>query len=379
MDMLGKKSSETAGTNSTPERSGPIGPMAAAQSVSVGDFQSIVDEAAIIFASGDEKAAAEMLVRFLSQTKGNADKRVWYMLLDIYHAMGKREEFDQFALHFANRFGASPPSWGVGVEDNSATPLAPAAPGAKGASGANVLILEGGISGSLMAKAKDFIAAGRQLKTCKIDISRLKMEQSTADGFACLQNIMAQMRKYKVAGTLMGENHVANALKKIVEASKESKDPSHSQHWLMLLEILQWRGMETEFEDLSFEYTVTFEVSGPGWEPDGVMNIEAVAEITEEEAEKESKIIPDSLITDMSIQKMQGVLQSAIKEKGEARIDFSHVERMEFSSAGTFTGIVMSMGVRPEKIIIDSPSELIVALMDVVGLSPLVSISPRKR
>lgn len=378
--MLGNKDAPGSGSQKAQLR--PVGQGAgrpvAQQTVNVADFQSVVDEAAIIFASGDAKGASEQLVRFLSETKGHADKRVWYMLLDIYHAMGQKEAFDQLAIHFANRFGSSPPSW----DANSAATEARASAGGSSvtASGGNVLIIEGAAIGPTMtAKSKEFIAASKTAKTCKIDVSRMKGDLADNEGLSVLQTTMAQMRKYKVAATLMGENQLAHWLKKIVEASKESKDPSFSPHWLLLLEILQWRGMEAEFEDLSFEYTVTFEVSGPGWEPDGVMTIEAAADIPHEEPPSNDLIIPDSLITDMAIQKMQNILQSTLKEKGEARIDFRNVERMEFSSAGTFLGIVMQMNVQPTKIVIDSPSELIVALMDVVGLSPLVSISPRKR
>lgn len=384
--MLGNKSAPGSASSPAQQKPGGLSPAggrpAAAQSVSVADFQSVVDEAAIIFASGDAKSASSMLVEFLSKTKGNADKRVWYMLLDIYHAIGQKEAFDQLAIHFANRFGSSPPSWdtlGGGGGDS-----APSAAGSASApaSGGNVLIVEGGATGvHLAGKCKDFIAASKTAKTCKIDVSRMKGDASDAEGLGLLQSTMAQMRKYKVAATLMGENSLANWLKKAVEESKESKNPSFSAHWLLLLEILQWRGMESEFEDLSFEYTVTFEVSGPGWETEGVMTIEAVAEAPEQEdtGSASDRIVPDPLITDMSIQKIKEVLKAAIKEKGEAHIDFSNVKRMEFSSAGTFLGIVMEMNVNPGKIVLDSPSELIVALLDVVGLSPFVSISPRKR
>lgn len=346
-----------------------LGPLDIAKGASEGaDFQSVVDEAAINFASGEEKDAAEMLIRFLTQTKGNADRRVWYVLLDIYHAQGERKAFEDLGLHFANRFGTSPPSWTLEEEAQER----PAAPG-----GRNVLILEGGVNDALMGRSKDFIAAAREAKACKVDISRLKMEMSDLNGFNALQWIMSQLRKHRVSATLMGENHVANWLKKKVESTKERADIADSPYWLLLLEILQWRGLMEEFEDLSLDYTMTFEVSGPGWEPQGAMTIESVAEVADEQP---SEIIsPDSVVTEASVQRMQEAIAASLAERGEAKIDFHRVTRMDFMSAGAFLTYVSGLGDQSRQISLLGPSELILALLDVVGLTPMVRVVARKR
>lgn len=346
-----------------------LGPLDIARAASEGaDFQSVVDEAAINFASGEEKDAAEMLIRFLTQTKGNADRRVWYVLLDIYHAQGDRKAFEDLGLHFANRFGTSPPSWTLEGEAEEK----PATPG-----GRNVLILEGGVNEALMGRSKDFIAAAREAKACKVDISRMKMEMSDLNGFNALQVIMSQLRKHRVGATLMGENHVANWLKKKVESTKERADIGDSPYWLLLLEILQWRGLMEEFEDLSLDYTMTFEVSGPGWEPQGVMTIETVAEVAEEAPS--GMIMPDSVVTEASVQRMQEAIAASLAEKGEAKIDFHRVTRMDFMSAGAFLTYLSGLGDQSRQVMLVGPSELILALLDVVGLTPLVRVTPRKR
>lgn len=358
---------------------GAAGPMDVAKNAQAAtDFQSVVDEAAIIFASGDEKTASDLLIDFLKQSKGQADRKVWFVLLDIYHAMGDRERFEQLALMFANRFQTSPPSWESGDEGDKKE-AAPAG-AAAGSAGKNVLIVDGAVNEGLAAKAKEFISAAKETKSCKIDVSRMKMDQSDMAGLAALQAIMAQLRKHKVSATLMGENHVATWLTKKVESTKEQKDIQHSPCWLLLLEILQWRGLMEQFEELSFEYTMTFELSGPGWEESGVMTIEAVNEPVEEAAEANDDMIQlESDVTDVSLQRIQEQITAALKDKGEAKLNFKKVQRMQFSSAGAFLGFVSGLGPMSKKVILDGPSELIVALLDVVGFSQLVTIIPRKR
>lgn len=357
------------------------GPVEMGKDSAVGaDFQSVVDEAAIVFAGGDEKGAADMLIAFLKQTNGQANRRVWFMLLDIYQALGQKDQYEKLSLMFANRFGTSPPSWeeAVGLSHASASSIGKATV----ASGRNVLIIDGPALDQIGAKSKDFVAASREMKSCKLDISRMKMDQSSLQGLSALQSIMAQLRKHKVSATLMGENHVATWLDKKVAAAKEAQNPNDTPYWMLLLEVLQWRGMMDPFEELSLEYTMTYEISGPGWEPSGVMTIEAVSEEEEHAMAVEAsggQIIPEDLITDVSIQRLEEEIKQCIVANGEAKLDFRQVKRMDFSSAGTFLNMLYGMGEKSKSVVIVNPSELILALGDVVGFGQHVTIVPRKR
>lgn len=377
--LFGKKTSAPA--EPTKATLSPLktvaGPAAVSQTNSAAsNFQSVVEEAAIIFASGDESTAADMLTRFLIDTKGNADRRVWFMLLDVFHAMGKRAEFEKIALNYAQKFGASPPSWDFASEalKESGVPVT----NTKTAGGENVLILEGSVRGDLINRVKSFVTAAKAAKSCKIDVSRLKMEHSDVAGFSLLLGAMKDMRKYRVAATLMGENHVAKWLLSRIEEAKQSKDVGFQVHWLLYLEILQWRGVKEEFEDLSFEYTVTYEESGPDYRDNEVMTIEVTAEI-EEQSNEEEVIGLHGEITQNVLNKLMDSMSAAVSTKGIVRVDFNNVLRMDFSTAGMFSASLSSLGVVPQNIIILGASEPIVALMDLVGVSSMVTFVPRKR
>lgn len=345
-----------------------------------GDFQSVVDEAAIVFAGGEERVAAEMLIDFLKQTNGQANKRVWFMLLDIYQALSQKDQYEKLSLMFANRFGTSPPSWeeAVGVDMDQAKSAASKSSGVSG--GKNVMIIEGGGADQIASKTKEFVVASREAKSCKLDVSRMKMDASTLEGITALNTVMATLRKHKVAATLMGENHVAAWLEKKIAATKEMANPSDVPYWYLLLEILQWRGLMDAFEEMSLDFTITFELSGPGWEPTGVMTIEAVVEAVDETpAASDDEIIPDEIITDVSIQRLQEAISLAMADKGVAKLNFRNVRRMAFSSAGAFLNLLLPLNDKGKNVIIVYPSELIIALGDVVGFGPLVSIVQRKR
>jgi anti-anti-sigma regulatory factor len=355
------------------------GPLALSKESAIGaDFQSVVDEAAIVFAGGEEKAAADMLIAFLKQTNGQANRRVWFMLLDLYQALDEKVQYEKLSLMFASRFGTSPPSWEEAIGDSVEKSRMSQKNAAS--AGRNVLIVDGPATDQIAPKAKDFIAASREMKSCKLDISRMKMDQSTIEGIAALQSIMAQLRKYKVAATLMGENHVAAWLQKKLDASKVSPNANDSPYWMLSLEILQWRGMMDSFEEQSLDYTITYEISGPGWEPSGVMTIESAKEEELAPASVGGDMIePDEVISDVSIQRLQELINASLVEKGEARLDFRRVRRMEFSSAGTFLNILSLLGDKGKKVVIVNPSELILALGDVVGFGQCVTLEERKR
>lgn len=343
------------------------------------DFRSILDEAAIIFASGEEKPATQMLVDYLSKTQGKADQRVWYMLLDLYQAVGDRPAFEQLAMLFAKMFATSPPSW-----DEEATTKKESVQKESQKLGKNVLLLEGGINGALAAKVKEFVTSARESKTCKVDVSRVRPDACDPLGLEALMQIMIQLRKHKVLATLLGEGRLSQFLEQKVEESKKSPDLKDSIYWLLLLEMLQWRGLMEKFEDLSLDYAITYEVSGPGWEDGGVMNVEDVAasdlpELGEEDEHHEGAIEPDETLTEASIQRLQEMMAQSITEKGEVVIDCRKVKRLDFQSAGALLGYVVQVEDSSRKIKFLNPSEPILALLDVVGVSQYLTIVKRKR
>jgi hypothetical protein len=69
--------------------------------------QSPVDEAAILYASGQSDMAERLLTNILPK----GDRRAWHMLFDLYAIQNREKEFERLALAYAMRFETSPPVW----------------------------------------------------------------------------------------------------------------------------------------------------------------------------------------------------------------------------------------------------------------------------
>lgn len=352
------------------------------QSASVSSVESIVDEVAIIFASGETKEAAEMLVKYLNSVKGDTDKKVWFMLLDIFQAINDHKQFDTIAVFYANKFNTSPPSWEGEEKPSSPTPASSGQP-EQANQASNSLIVDISLTAKLEGKLKSFVAASREAKTCRLNLGNVKPDRSDVDGFRMLQEAMYMLRKHKVLATLLGDNNLQTYLKTKIESIKENQDTSLTPFWLLYLEILQWRGHSEIFEELALDYAMNYEVSPPGWEEGGVMKIEELAAATNVEdvadAPVGDMIELDDVITDNNFSNLENMIRKKLSDGGKAIVNMSQVKRFDFNAAGAMCAFLSGLGVEQSKIELYHPNELIISLFEIVGASGFFSVIPRKR
>ncbi|MCP6646062.1 hypothetical protein NL493_28350, partial [Klebsiella pneumoniae] len=70
------------------------------QDVSSG-LHPVVEEAAMLFANGDDEAALSTLERATFGDLGSSTEQVWAMLFDLCHALGRVDAFEAHALAYA--------------------------------------------------------------------------------------------------------------------------------------------------------------------------------------------------------------------------------------------------------------------------------------
>jgi len=344
---------------------------AQAESASVEETrQGAIDEAAIVFAAGEEDAAAQKLNDCLTRTPVKGSERVWWMLMDLRQAQNDRPGFEKVAQGYSDKFGNSPPAWRAPRQERANTVNA-----------ANVLMLDGAMRGdAVTAQSKPFMIAAREKKSAKIDVARLDPERSSLDVVASLRQVMTTLRKRKVPSLLMGAGPLSRWLLKRVETAraKPAPDQADSEPWLLLLEIFQWQGEEqmAQFEELSLAYSIWFELSGPGWDPAGVMPKPAGRD---QEPVREGVIEPESVINEVSGGRLQEKIRAEIERSGSAVVDFASVKRIDFSAAGAFLNFLAQLSGQTQAVTLLEPSELVMALLDVVGVSSYVAVTPRKR
>lgn len=328
------------------------------------------EEAAALYAVGKSKEAEQRLTSELNVKKGVCPRSVWYMLLDIYQATGQHSAFEKLALFFAKIFDVSPPSW-------METPQAP--PGF----GRNVLIVEGAPKDIHKEKIRDFLLAAKSLHQARLDLSRARMDGSVEDRSASasrLLDILRALRKKKIPILLMGENQILSDLRSHLRGPEASRDPL----WLLLFELLQWRGQEDTFEDLAVEYAQRFDCCAPGYETDGAIAVSpgsssVSTSVVGQWKEDGNTIMAPPVISESESEDLLARIEHHLRETGSVCIDATNLKQMDYEAAsalGRFLGIA---GRPKDNVVFLRPSELITVLLQIVGAEPFVRVEPRKR
>lgn len=201
----------------------------------------LVEEVAILYASGESQAAAQLLRDGL----GAQDRMLWWMLFDLYQVLGRQEDFDSLSIGYASTFETSPPPWNPPRKASAHS--GPAAHAA--------------LSGPLDEEAADQIgrlreaAAGAQL--LQLDLSGV----TRAEPVGCALLLQA-LREIERPGLQLVLRGVASLSARLRTGREEGEAP-----WLLLLELLRLQNHEREFEEASMDYCVTFEVSPPPFVP----------------------------------------------------------------------------------------------------------------
>lgn len=348
------------------------------EEIKVTSNDSLEQELATIFSEGDTNTTINMLRKYLNENKGAVDKRYWYMLMNCYEVIQSKQDFEKVALSFAHLFGTSPPSWIYEDIKNKESMV----------SGKNIMILDTSLKMEHTQKYKDFLLAAKEEKFCRINLSPCKFEQSEIAALQQLHKLMKDLRKNQVLSVLMGDNNLISFCKMYIQQQnvKNLKQDFLEQEelfWLIYLEILQWKGQQEEFENIALEYAMKFEISPPGYEDKGVMKIEKltnsmakILETTEEEIELEKELSSNN------IENLLKLIEKNFEENKNAEIDLKKVDRIDFAAAGSISYKIQELWSHEmhtgKKVIFKNPNELILTLLEMVGVTEFVEIIPRK-
>lgn len=328
-------------------------------------LNSVSENAAMFFANGQYDQAQSTLTQHLNETRGDTEKLIWYLLLDLYQVQRNKAQFEKLAELFAKKFSVSPPSWGDAVTSTETQ-----------FSGRNVMVLDGALDKDIEDKAKDFLRVTKEQKVCKIECSRVSLAQSTEEGLKIWLEAMYRVRKVKAKATLMGESGVIESLKEIVELAKTSRSVDKQVYWLLLLELWQWQGKEAEFEDSAFEFAVAYDLSPPGFDVAGVMKGE-----TDVKEVKKTPPSPPLIMTEGATNEWLDKLTKWLEDNDDgqyAEIKFSHVERLAFEAAGVWSSWAHKDLQRAKRLRLGQPNHWILVLMNMVNLSTHIKAVSRK-
>lgn len=333
----------------------------------------IEEAVANIYSEGDYRLAIDSLKTFINKHKGTVDKKIWFMLLDVYEAVEDKESFEKTALAYANSFGTSPPSWIKTTTENKSI-----------MAGKNILFLSS-FKQDDVNHFKDFIKASKEEKFCRLNISQLNFGNVSLSSLKLFHKLLTDIRKIKVKTLFIGEVELINFCKSYINPNNtKNLNPifveNESFFWILLLEIYQWFGKYDEFKDLAYAYATKFELSPPGWDNDGSIILSSNED--ESTTNNQQENIPKE-INPSNINIFLDIISNRIISNN-LEIDCSEIIRFDFSAAGEISHFIQSFweknpNLNNVKIVLKNINEPILTLFHSLGTTEFVSIIPKKR
>jgi ABC-type transporter Mla MlaB component len=313
--------------------------------------QSPVDEAAIMYASGQTDMTEKLLQGILS----TGDRRAWHMLFDLYDIQNREKEFEQLALDFAMRFESSPPVWQKTTNGAAAT--------AKQDQTAS-LELPGLLDKAAAATLRECVNAAAKNAVIRIDFSHIEMvdETGASECAKILNSATKAKRKLQVSG-----------VERFIALLQDLNRATHSRavHWLLLLELYQTLGQEDNFENLAVDYAVRFEVSPPSWS-----EVQAAVVVQAAPVEpRDNALRLSGEITPANDSALQQVGSYAATHD-EVVVDLAQVTRVDYGSVSQFISVLMQCLGSGKSITLRGHNALIHELFRVMGIDQLAHLVP---
>lgn len=360
-----------------------------------------LEEAAILFANGDDAGAEAGLLEMLRPGASHVDHvHAWLTLFDLYRATGAHDQFETAAIEFAQHFNRSAPQWYslpelvsalvqpaemAGHESMPADWTCPATVGMQ-----SVGVLNSVIARSPLPWRLDW----RHLKT----IETAALEPL----FKVFGNWAAQSVQLRFLGD-------AQLQKVLLDATPSGARAIEPMWWLLRMEMLRVLHRPDDFELTALDFCVTYEVSPPDWkvarcdykslddEGDAMGRATIIGEPTTEtvcssllELDGDSGG-PDfpastsirSLSVDLSGQ-IQGDavgvlerLEASLMGADRMQISCAKLIRVDFSAAGMLLNWVSARQAENRVVEFSEVNRLVAAFFNVIGIVEHAKVSPR--
>lgn len=323
----------------------------------VDPIDAAAEEAAVLFANGQDDAARAGLEDAVRIHKATQGERLWLMLFDLYRVLGLKAPFEALEIDFVRTFEKSPPAW----RDTSV---------ARGKSKskevvAGSLLFRGELTGDNTGAFELIQQALDKNPRLRLDLSKVKFID--AGGCGLLLDSLQRAKKARREIELLGRESILS----LIEACVEVGVPENQECWLLLIELLQLQGQHEAFEEAAINYAVTFEVSPPSWE---------AKRVAQPEPEPEPQTSDQAL--DADVYSLTGEIKSSrftdlaayAEMHNPLVISCNTLRRMDFISAGAMLNVLSSVKRTGRQIVFHHPNHLVAELFGVVGLTAVAAI-----
>lgn len=343
-------------------------------SIQVSDAESGMtqeaEQAAIFYANGRAEAAIDTLLRGMAESDDlRFNLQAWFMLFDLFQLQGMKKEFDELALDFVVAFERSAPVWAdLAAEDALAA-------------GPKSLPVPYALTGTLCSQNGKQVATMEKLAQLgsglRLDLGKIRgiEDGGCADLHDALQRIGAGGADLLLAGA----GNLEKLLHREIDVRGAECDPAV---WLLLLQLYQLQGKQSEYEVLSVDYAVGYEVSPPHWEPPARVALAqekaGFGARANEGAEAESLALEGSVMLGANPRQLNEIANYAAV-RTLVNLDFSGIRRIDFVAAGALLNTLGSLTQGGKGIIIHGANEMIQALFNIVGVNQFAVIARDKQ
>ena len=336
--------------------------------IALSEAAPVVEEAAILFANGQTEMIEPILRHAIEDDMlGNMPLAVWGMLFDLYQITGERDKFENLAIDYASRFERSPPAWTdrEHITEPNTLKRKSIAPG--------VAFTER-LDSSVIKQIERLRNLSDMSETLRLDFTRVKEVDPVGCGL--LFNILMRLQKSGHRLALLGAEELVEKIRAILAVGRRDETEAP---WLLLLELQRLLNRESEFEETSIDYCITFEVSPPAFTPplDAIvagMN-EPVDLIQDEETA--TRFIMPAIVGNKNDSLLPQIIAFAEVHQ-PAILDCTQLVRMDFSAASQLFGGLMPVIASGKVIELHNANHFVAALCHVMGFHEIIRILPRK-
>jgi anti-anti-sigma regulatory factor len=328
----------------------------------------VAQEAAVLFSAAHTDVAIRLLKVEIKDPVGKGNKQAWLMLFDLYQIQANREEFDSLSMLFTVKFEQSPPAW-VDDADLSTDPRVTPPKERK-----DLFALKGGKD--LAGEVEKFRAFAETQGSVRLDVA--KLAAISAEEATLLAQALLSLRKKNLP---MWFNSV-ETLEALLRAGFNEKPTKATRpYWHLMFELCILQAKSTEFEELSLEYAVAFEVSPPLWEV-YVNSVSAAVKTSVAKAVAAANPAENGFplkgVVSVASTNQISELAAYAASRSEVTLDMSKVSRIEFTYTGVFFDLIKSMQLASKRVILANLSELNAALLEALGVNRYAILVRRK-
>ena len=218
-----------------------------------------LEEAAILFANGDDAGAEAGLLDILRPGASHADHvYTWLTLFDLYRATGEQGKFETAAVDFAQHFNRSAPQWFSLPELVKALVQPLEKPSHESVATAHWIC-----PSVVNAQSVSVLSAAlaRSPMPWRLDWRHLRIVEAAA--LEPLHKIFSNWASQPVQLRFLGD---AQLQKVLLDATPSDEMSTEPKWWLLRMDMLRVIHRPDDFELTALDYCVTYEVSPPAWE-----------------------------------------------------------------------------------------------------------------